>query len=75
MNTAVFSPPLNEAQAACFLGISVSSLRKSRMNGQRTGHLPPPPHIKLGRRVVYLRDDLYAYQAQHRLGMPTGSTQ
>ena len=57
---------LNERQAAIFLGLSESSLRKSRMNGTRTNHLPPPPFVKLGRRIVYLLDDLHDYLEQHR---------
>jgi len=60
-----FSPSLTEAQAATFLGISVSSLRKSRMNGTRVNYLPPPPHIKLGRRVIYREADLDAYLEAH----------
>ena len=57
---------LNEVETAKFLGISTSSLRKGRMNGTRTNHLPPPPFIKIGRRVVYLIADLRAYLEQHR---------
>jgi hypothetical protein len=57
---------LNEAETARFLGISTSALRKGRMNGARDNHLRPPPFIKLGRRVVYLIDDLRAYLESHR---------
>ena len=57
---------LNEAEAATFLGISTSSLRKGRMNGTRANHLAPPPFVRLGRRVVYLIDDLGAYLEKHR---------
>lgn len=55
------SPSLCEAEAASYLGISVSALRKSRMNGARDNHLPPPPYVKLGRRVIYRTADLNAY--------------
>ena len=57
---------LNERQAATFLGLSESSLRKSRMNGTRANHMPPPPFVKLGRRIVYLQDDLREYLERHR---------
>lgn len=57
---------LNEAEAADFLGISRSSLRKGRMNGTRANHLVPPPFVRLGRRIVYLIDDLSAYLERHR---------
>jgi hypothetical protein len=59
---------LSEEQAAYYLGISRSSLRKSRMNGARTNYLPPPPYIKLGRRVIYLLDDLHNYLGANRAG-------
>jgi hypothetical protein len=57
---------LNEVEAAAFLGISPSSLRKGRMNGTRQNHVAPPPFIRLGRRVVYLIDDLHKYLESHR---------
>ena len=62
-------PNLDELSAAFFLGVSVSSLRKSRMNGHRKNHLPPPPFHKLGRRVVYIKDELQAYLLRHSYHM------
>ena len=49
---------LSEAQAASYLNISVSNLRKLRMNKGREGHMPQVPYVQLGRRISYLRDDL-----------------
>ena len=49
---------LSEAQAASYLNVSVSNLRKQRMNKGRDGHMPPVPYVQLGRRISYLRDDL-----------------
>ena len=49
---------LSEAQAASYLNVSVSNLRKLRMNRDREGHMPPVPYVQLGRRISYLRDDL-----------------
>ena len=51
-------PSLTETEAAIYLNLSVSWLRKSR-----EGTLPPssgpfPPYRKLGRSVRYLRADL-----------------
>lgn len=57
---------LSEKEAATYLGLSESSLRKSRMDGRRANRLEPPPFIKIGRRVVYLIDDLRAYLEKHR---------
>jgi hypothetical protein len=67
--SAVFAThrSISEKEAAIFIGVSVSALRKSRMNGARDKHLPPPPFIQLGRRVVYLTSDLIGYINQHRV--------
>jgi hypothetical protein len=68
MPLPIDEPPaaINERGAAKFLGLSESSLRKSRMDGTRTNRLPPPPFVKMGRRVVYIVDDLRAYLERHR---------
>ncbi len=67
MNNQTVGPlAVNEAQAANALGISVSALRKARMNGTRANHLPPPPFVRIGRRVVYVVDDLRDYLERHR---------
>jgi len=58
----------SEIDAANYLGISRSSLRKGRMNGERHNHISPPPYVKAGRRVIYLREDLDAWLEQHRIG-------
>lgn len=46
------SPLLDAAAAAEFLGLSESTLAKLRLSGGG------PQYCKLGRRVVYRRDDL-----------------
>lgn len=68
-------PNLNEADAAFYLGLSVSSLRKSRMNGPRANHLPPPPYVKLGRRVIYRAADLARFLETNLAAIPVGATQ
>jgi len=68
-------PNMNEADAAFYLGLSVSSLRKSRMNGPRANHLPPPPYVKLGRRVIYRAADLAKFLEANLASMPAGATQ
>jgi hypothetical protein len=52
---------LSEAEAGAFLGVSPHSLRDWRSRGVG------PPFIKAGRRVVYRRADLEAYQANLRI--------
>jgi len=50
---------LTEEQAAEYLSISRSVLRKSRMDGERENRLSGPPWIKMGSRAVrYLKEDL-----------------
>lgn len=49
---------VSEGDAARYLGISQSSLRKGRMAGRRSAQMPSPPFVKMGRRVVYLIEDL-----------------
>ena len=50
---------LTEEQAAEYLSISRSVLRKSRMDGERENRLSGPPWIKLGSRSIrYLKEDL-----------------
>ena len=66
-------PNINEADAAAYLGISVSALRKSRMNGNRANHLPPPPYIKLGRRVIYRVEDLVHFLEANLASIPAGA--
>ncbi len=68
-------PNMNEAAAALYLGISVSALRKSRMYGTRKNHLPPPPYVKLGRRVIYRFADLARFLESNLAPLPAGATQ
>lgn len=49
---------ISEEEAARFLGISRSSLRKGRMPSRRAAQMSSPPFVKMGRRVLYLVDDL-----------------
>ncbi len=58
---------LTETEAAEFLGLSVSTLRQSRMNGVRTNRIPCPPFIKLGRAIRYRIDDLNRWIEEHRV--------
>ena len=58
---------LDEIEAAAYTGISISSLRKGRMNGKRDNYVEPPPYLKLGRRVGYLKTDLDTWLLSHRV--------
>jgi hypothetical protein len=58
-------PPLNEKDAAEYIGASVSFLRTSRMRGT-TKCTDAPPWVNIGRAVRYLPSDLDAYLAARR---------
>ncbi len=48
----------NEYEAAEYLGLSRSTLAQGRMNGIRENRIVCPPHVKVGKKVLYLIDDL-----------------
>lgn len=52
---------LREADAAAYVGLSRAYLRQARMHGRG------PAFVRIGRAVVYRRDDLEAFLAQHRI--------
>jgi predicted DNA-binding transcriptional regulator AlpA len=62
-----FPAAMREAEAAAYIGMSRSFLRQSRMNGPRERHAPPPPFIKVGRTIRYLRADLDAWLQKFRV--------
>lgn len=57
---------VSEPDAARLIGISVSSLRQGRQNGERTGRMATPPWIAVGRRILYRLDDLQEFLTAHR---------
>ncbi len=57
---------LCEAEAAHYVGMSRSFLRQARMDGRRLNRTPGPPFTKIGRKVLYLKDDLDRWLEQHR---------
>jgi predicted DNA-binding transcriptional regulator AlpA len=53
---------LQEADAARYIGMSRSFLRKSRMDGNRRNHTPAPPYVRVTTRAVrYDIQDLDAW--------------
>ena len=57
---------LSEAEAADYIGMSRSFLRQARMDGKRVNRTPGPPFTKIGRKVLYLKDDLDTWLEAHR---------
>jgi len=66
------SPVLHEKAAAQYIGMSVSFLQKDRMNGLLPGRMPGPRYAKLGKRIVYLREDLDAWLRAHVVNRTIG---
>jgi hypothetical protein len=46
--------------------MSRSFLRQSRMNGRRQNRTAGPPFLKIGRKVLYLVEDLDTWLLEHR---------
>jgi len=58
---------MSEEEAAKYIGIPQNSLRQGRCDGPRPGRMPIPPFVRLGRRIIYLRDDLDKWLEDHRV--------
>ncbi|MBL8548737.1 MAG: helix-turn-helix domain-containing protein [Hyphomonadaceae bacterium] len=54
---------LDTAAAAEFIGLSIQYLECGRSKGRNPN---VPPHIKVGRRVLYKRSDLVAFMEHRR---------
>ena len=65
--TLVAPRACSEADAARYTNISVSELRKQRMQGRRARHMPPVPFVRIGRRIIYLFEDLDRWLEMHRV--------
>ena len=57
---------LTEKEVASYIGMSRSFLRQARMHGKRRNRTPGPPFIKIGRKILYLEDDLDAWLEENR---------
>ena len=65
MSNEVLVKAFNEKEAAKYIAMSVSFLQKDRMNGALPGRTLGPRYAKMGKRVVYLREDLDAWLEKH----------
>jgi hypothetical protein len=57
---------LSESEAADYIGMSRSFLRQARMDGHRQYRTPGPPYTQIGRKILYLKDDLDSWLERHR---------
>jgi hypothetical protein len=58
---------LSSNEAATYLGLSNSTLKQSRLTGDRSHHIPSPPFLKIGRKVIYLKPDLDLWLEKFRV--------
>ena len=66
-NTSLVPRTLSETDAAEYIGLSRSTLRQGRCEGRREKRMPPPPYIKLGRKILYFKEDLDRWMEMHRV--------
>lgn len=66
-HNSINSHVLTDPEAAQYIGMSISFLRQSRMDGTRRNRTPGPNYIKIGRAVRYVREDLDAWLDGHRV--------
>ena len=70
MDVQLITPrALSESEAATYLGISKITLRQGRCEGKRDNRMPPPPYVKIGRKILYLRDDLDRWLEMYRVSL------
>jgi predicted DNA-binding transcriptional regulator AlpA len=58
---------LTETEAAEYICMSRSFLRKDRMDGIRVNRTPGPQFLKLGKSIRYLKEDLDTWLLRHRV--------
>jgi hypothetical protein len=67
MDDRIVPRTLSEREASIYLGISRITLRQGRSDGRRENRMPPPPYIKVGRKILYLKSDLDEYLLMFRV--------
>ncbi len=58
---------LTEKEAAEYIGMSRSFLRKDRMDGIRENRTAGPEFLKIGRSIRYLKNDLDTWLLKNRI--------
>lgn len=58
---------LTEKEAANYIGLAVGTLQKTRILGVVGGRMAPPPFVRLGRYIRYLKRDLDRWLEDHRV--------
>jgi len=58
---------INTEEAAKMLGISTNYLRMLQKDGPIPGRFPPPPHVRIGRRVFYRKVVVEQHIVDHEI--------
>lgn len=58
---------LTEREAAAYLGVAASTLRQGRCEGRRENRMPPPPYVRIGRKILYICEDLDLWLSTYRV--------
>ncbi len=69
MDGRIVPRTLTESEAATYLGISRITLRQGRCDGRKANRMPPPPYLKVGRKILYLKSDLDDYLLMFRVSL------
>ncbi len=64
---SVLPRAMSEQDAAAYLGISRVTLRQGRCEGRRENRMPPPPYVKIGRKILYIVEDLDRWLTSFRV--------
>jgi hypothetical protein len=72
MSNSIKKRGLSEAETAHYLGVSRSTLRQARISANVDGRLPTPPFVRVGKKIIYLLDDLDHWLEAHRISRPAG---
>jgi len=67
MEDKIIPMAMSENDAAAYLGISRISLRQGRSDGKRSNRMPPPPFVRVGRKILYIKKDLDDFLIRHRV--------
>lgn len=60
---------MSETEASIYLGVSRIALRQGRSEGRREKRMPPPPFVRLGRKILYMREDLDRWLEMNRVAL------
>ncbi len=61
-----------EEEAAYYIRMSMSFLRKTRLTGKHRSHVKGPRYIRIGKAIRYLKEDLDDFLSERRAAAEVG---